>query len=299
MQKLFLSWQPGKYNLKYSITKPDNFVKNNIFSALLILLSAACAGQNTLQLKTMDQMNTATPAHFVFVPGSFHAAWCWFRMQPILNKNGNTSEAIDLPGHGRDATPLSQVTLGSYVDAVCNALEKYERPVVLIGHSRAGIVISQVAERMPEKVDQLVYLCAFLIPNGEPMVAAALTDTASLLVTSLVFNEAEGWHFPKESIFKDAFYNDCSEEDVALCTSLLTHEPNAPVGTPLQLSAERFGKVKKTYIFTTLDQTITYGLQQKMVGKVPVDQTFTMQAGHSPFLSKPGELAEILLKKIW
>lgn len=52
--------------------------------------------------------------------------------------------------------------------AVGKILEKYEEPVVLIGHSRAGIVLSEVAERMPEKIETLVYLCAFLIPNGEP-----------------------------------------------------------------------------------------------------------------------------------
>jgi len=242
----------------------------------------------------MDK-NTST-RHFVFVPGSFHGAWCWYKMQPLLSQNGNTCEAIDLPAHGRDQTPISKITLDSYVDAVCGVLKKYDKPVVLIGHSRAGIVISQVAEQMPEKIEHLVYLCAFLIPNGEPMVATALTDSSSMLVSNLIFNEAEGWHFPKAEVIKDAFYNDCSEEDVALSTSLLTQEPNAPVGTPLQLSAERYGKVKKVYIHTTLDQTLTYGLQQKMVARTPVDQTYELKTGHSPFLSQPKALTSILLK---
>lgn len=233
--------------------------------------------------------------HFVFVPGSFHASWCWYKMQPLLDKDGNTSEAIDLPAHGQDSTPISAVTLKSYVDAVCKVLEKYNEPVVLIGHSRAGIVISSVAERMPNKVDKLVYLCAFLIPNGEPMVATALTDSASLMVSNLIFNEQEGWHIPKKEVYKEAFYNDCSEEDVFLSSSLLTKEPNAPVGTPLQLSDERYGKVKKAYIHTTLDNTITYGLQKRMLERIPVDQTFELKASHSPFLSQPKALAEILL----
>lgn len=235
--------------------------------------------------------------HFIFVPGSFHAAWCWYKMQPILNINGNTSEAIDLPGHGSDLTPVNQVTLDSYVDAVCKVIEKYDEPVILVGHSRAGIVISQVAERIPEKIDKLVYLCAFLIPNGEPMVATALSDTASLLVNNLIFNEQEGWHMPKQSIFNAAFYNDCSEVDRALCQYLLTKEPNAPVGTPMQLSPDRFGKVNKVYIHTTMDNAITYGLQKKMVERTPVDQVFELKSGHSPFLSLPEELGKILLNQ--
>ena len=42
--------------------------------------------------------------NFVFVPGSFHASWCWFKMQPLLSKDGNTCVSIDLPGHGQDTT---------------------------------------------------------------------------------------------------------------------------------------------------------------------------------------------------
>lgn len=236
------------------------------------------------------------PRHFVFIPGSFHGAWCWYKMQPLLSKNGNTSEAIDLPGHGLDNTPPGGITLDQYVAAVGKILEKYEEPVVLVGHSRAGIVLSEVAERMPEKIETLVYLCAFLIPNGEPMVATALKDSTSELVSNLIFNEAEDWHIPKASACRKAFYHDCSEEDVALCSTLLSKEPNAPVGTPLQFSADRFGKVKKVYIHTTEDKAITYGLQKMMVGKVPVDRVFELPTSHSPFLSRPKELADILFQ---
>lgn len=260
-----------------------------------VLLSLMCCTQQSSEMGSSSTSNTTTPKHFVFVPGSFHSAWCWYKMQPLLNKNGHTSEAVDLPGHGLDHTAPGEVTLQHYVDAVGRVLERYDKPVILIGHSRAGIVLSQVAERWPEKIDQLVYLCAFLIPNGEPMVATALTDSTSALIKALVFNEAEAWHIPKKEAYRQAFYHDCTEEDLALCETLLSKEPNAPVSTPLQFSAERFGKVKKNYIFTTEDRAVTYGLQKKMVTRIPVDRTFEMATSHSPFLSQPGKLAQILL----
>ena len=127
------------------------------------------------------------------------------------------------------------------------------------------------------------------------MVATALTDSDSLMVSNLIFNEQESWHIPKKEVYKEAFYHDCSEEDVFLGSSLLTKEPNAPVGTPLALSDNKYGKVKKVYIHTTLDRTITYELQKKMVQRIPVDKTFELEAGHSPFLSQPKQLADILL----
>lgn len=267
------------------------------FCFLLATVLFSCNNPQTASSeKTTETANgPSTPKHFVFIPGSFHGAWCWDKMQPMLSNNGNTSEAVDLPAHGVDSISISNVTLDNYVDAVIRVLEKYNEPVVLIGHSRAGIVISQVAERAPEKIQQLVYLCAFLIPNGESMIATALLDSASLLATNLIFNEAEGWHFPQDSILKDAFYNDCSAEDVARSIPLLTKEPNAPVGIPLQLSDARYGTVKKVYIYTTQDNTITLGLQKTMVERMSVDKTFELNAGHSPFLSQPTQLADILL----
>lgn len=248
---------------------------------------------NSLTFKSTK--NEANFKHFVFVPGSFHGAWCWYKMQPLLSINGHTSEAIDLPGHGLDLTPHGSITLDNYVQAVGSALEKYEHPVTLIGHSRAGIVISQVAERWPAKIKELVFLCAFIIPDGEPMVTTALTDSNSILVNSLLFNEAEGWHFPKREALQEAFYHDCSEADLALCSALLTKEPNAPVATPLQLSPDRFGKVNKCYIFTMEDRAVTYELQKKMVGRTFVGRKFEMKTSHSPFFSQPEKLAEILL----
>ena len=233
--------------------------------------------------------------HFVFVPGSFHGAWCWYKMQPMLNKDGNTSIAIDLPAHGLDNTPISEITLDSYVDVVCNAIQKYDTPVILIGHSRAGIIISAVAERIPDKIDKLVYLCAFLIPNGEPMIATAMSDTNSALVSNLILNEIEGWHLPKEQSYKEVFYHDCTEEDIWLCSSLLTKEPNLPVATPLQLSEEKFGCVNKIYIQTTEDRAITFQHQEMMVKRIPVNKVFKMASSHSPFLSKPIDLSNILL----
>lgn len=67
----------------------------------------------------------------------------------------------------------------------------------------------------------------------------------------------------------EALCNESSDELIALCQTLLSRETNAPVGTPFQLSTELFCSIRKVYINTSLDNTITYGLQKEMVLRLP------------------------------
>lgn len=232
---------------------------------------------------------------YVLVHGSWHGAWCWYKLKPLLEKKGHKAITIDLPGHGRDHTPIQEITLESYADAVCKVLNEQAEPVILVGHSRGGIVISQAAEKCPDKVEKLVYLAAFLIPNGEVMLPTALSDTTSLIVSNLEVNEADGWHMLKEEAFGTALYADCSDEDKELARSLLTPEPNTPVATPLRLTEQNFGRIPRIYIETLNDKGISPTLQKKMYSAVPCERVVSMNTSHSPFLSAPKELASHLI----
>ncbi|RMG89378.1 MAG: alpha/beta fold hydrolase [Chloroflexi bacterium] len=233
-------------------------------------------------------------SYYVMIHGSWHGGWCWYKAAPRLQQLGHKVFAPDLPGHGRNWADPQTVTMQSYADYVCNVLDTLPEPAILVGHSRGGIVISQVAERRPNKVKSLVYLAAFLIPNGEPMLPTALSDTDSLIVSNLDVNEERGWHMLREEAFRDALYHDCSEEDVALARSLLTPEPNAPVATPLELTDDNFGRIPRVYITTLRDKGVSPSLQKKMYTAVPCQKVISLDTSHSPFLSAPDELVACL-----
>lgn len=84
-------------------------------------------------------------ATFVFLHGSFHAAWNCHRLIPRMTQAGHRSIALDLPGHGHDRTPHSRVTLEACVAAAKNSLDRQPKPVILVAHSLNGIIISRAA----------------------------------------------------------------------------------------------------------------------------------------------------------
>lgn len=77
--------------------------------------------------------------------------------------------APDLPGIGEDPTPLNQVTLDLWAHFVSDLVNQQDEKVILVEHSRGGIVISQAVEYCSENILGLVYLCAFLIPDGKTL----------------------------------------------------------------------------------------------------------------------------------
>lgn len=110
---------------------------------------------------------------FVFVPGGWHSSACWQRIVPLLEAQGHRALTPQLLGMGDDRTPLAQVNLASWADQVADIIREQEKAVILVGHSRGGLIISEIAERVPEKIKLLVYLAAFLLPSGETLLSNA------------------------------------------------------------------------------------------------------------------------------
>jgi pimeloyl-ACP methyl ester carboxylesterase len=98
--------------------------------------------------------------------GAWHGAWCWQRVAPLLERRGIRGIAPDLPGMGEDRTALSAITLDAWTGFAANLVKQQPEPVVLVGHSRVGIVISQAGEHVPDRIAALVYLAAFLVPDS-------------------------------------------------------------------------------------------------------------------------------------
>lgn len=232
---------------------------------------------------------------YILIHGSWHGAWCWNKVRPLLEKEGHQVIAPDLPAHGQDQTPLVEVTLQSYAKRIVEVLDAQPEPAILVGHSMGGVAITQAAEYRPHRISHLVYLAAFLPRDGESLLQLALQDTDSLVLPNLIVAEEEGYTTVKEEGIRPAFYGDCSDEDVKYAVPRLVLDPLAPVATPVEVSDDRFGRIPRTYITCLRDRAVSPDLQRRMYLASPCEQVLSLETSHSPFFSAPEALAAYLI----
>jgi pimeloyl-ACP methyl ester carboxylesterase len=230
---------------------------------------------------------------FILIHGSWHSAWNWHKVIPILESEGHKVIAIDLPGMGRDKTPIEEVKMKRTVGKICKLIDSIEGKVILVGHSKNGIMISQVAEFRPEKVEKLIYLAAYLIPNGKTQRSYSRLDLEGVLKPFVKVNEGNYASVLQDEIYKEGLYQDCEDEITELAKLLLSEEPIESGMIPLQLTEENFGSVPRYYIECTEDRAVTPFIQRKMYNEMPCKKIYSLAASHSPFFSKPLALSNI------
>lgn len=235
-------------------------------------------------------------ATFVLVHGAFHGAWCWERVTPLLEGEGHHVVAPDLPGHGERRSAVSDMTLESYAATVQQSIVTAREPVVLVGHSMGGMVVTQVAEHVPDRISRVVYLSAFLPADGQSLVElAGSVEGADKLQPHLVIDAEAGTCVVAKDAQRAVFYGECSEEDAALAMGKLVPESLAALGAPVSVSDGAAGRVPRAYIECLRDGAITVPLQRSMHARIPCDPVLQIDTDHSPFLSRPTALAEHLL----
>lgn len=238
---------------------------------------------------------------YILVHGAWHSAWCWYKVVPLLEAKGHKVIAIDLPGHGKDTTNPSTITLDEYVKKVLAVANEQAGQVILVGHSSGGVVISQAAEELgTSKIATLVYLDAFIPKDGESvfslveMVQKQLPSSASKTLTIMeCITPSED---NKTSVFKPElahqfFYDDCSAEDIKFAKANLSRQAFAPLAIPVKVTDNIYGAIPKYYILCTkskdLDKTV-------LSTHMPCEKIYTLPSSHSPFFSMPEKLVSIL-----
>ena len=231
----------------------------------------------------------------ILVHGAWHGAWCWATLQRELDLRGIPSLAIDLPGHGASTEPLAD--LATDAAAVSAVLAKFRRPIVLVGHSYGGAVISEADltgddEGAGSTVFHLVYLAAFVLDAGESVISltGTMPEARTALGAAMVIADGSSTIDPEQA--HGALYNRCDPMMTPASVARLCPQPFATFTQEATRASWR--QIPSTYVRCLDDQAVAVAHQDVMAARCGTVET--LNTDHSPFISMPVETAEIIAR---
>ncbi|WP_435582276.1 alpha/beta hydrolase [Amycolatopsis thermoflava] len=261
----------------------------------------------------------------VLIHGAWHGAGHFTALAEALTARGHRVLALDLPGHGTRArfpasyltrdtaalrterSPLADLTLDEVATDVITALR---RRSVLVAHSMGGAVATRVAELAPERVAQLVYVAAFVptrlgtagaylaLPEAKTALGGGLYlgDPAAIGAVRIDPRSTDPAYLAE---LHAAYFSGVDSADFHALAALLTpDQPLSFLSTPTGATAERWGRVPRTYVRTTSDRALPVELQDVMIRDAddlaPAFEQVTLDAGHAVFATHADRLARLV-----
>jgi pimeloyl-ACP methyl ester carboxylesterase len=252
-------------------------------------------------------MANSSSKTYILIHGAWHGSWCWHKVARRLQNLGHRVLTPDLPGHyhtgqyhigqGDHPWDFRAITLQSYVAHIEGLVAASSQPVVLVGHSMAGVVITQVAENMPDKIEQLIYLSGFILEDGGSLMDEEQQASVPTVTAAITIDEATASiNLPTQSPERivELFYGQSSPEDAWYALAHVQPQPLLPFGDPVSVSASRFGRVPKLYIECLQDQAILIQDQRRMHSRTNC-AVASINTDHAPFFSAEEQLTGLLL----
>lgn len=232
-----------------------------------------------------------TKRNIVFVHGSCHGGWCWKKILPFFNPNEFNIYTPTLTGLGDRSHLVNEFTdLYIHIEDILQIF-KYEdlSDVILVGHSYAGMIISGVAEVIPDKIQLMIYLDAYIPQDGK---------TAFDLVPGLIDlyrgrtlkDQNKPWLV--KSYTPDEF-GITNPEDIAWVEPKLVPMPWHTHDEPLKIQNEKAKKISRAFI-TSAEFGEGMFERQGMDEKNKWDYYYEIKRGHDVMITAPKELSEVI-----
>ncbi|WP_333770753.1 alpha/beta fold hydrolase [Streptomyces sp. IBSBF 2435] len=238
-----------------------------------------------------------SPTTYVLVHGAWHDGRSWERVAALLTARGHRVHAPDLTGRGSTAHLLGpEVGLTTHVDDIAGlVLEQDLGEVVLVGHSYAGMVISGVANRIPERVSRLVYVDAMVPVHGENAIdvmplTQALIDGAAAT--------AEPWRIPPlpEHPAPLGLFGVTDPGDTAWLRSTLTDESVLCFRQPVEMDSPAAALIPRSHILCV--GNVPAGVTRRPVPAAQPNgepsRVHELESGHDCMIVRPAALSDLL-----
>lgn len=267
----------------------------------------------------------------VLVHGFWHGSWCWSPVTERLARRGVPSIAVDLEGFGLHArspearwerpfdsaafavapSPVAHVTATSAAELLIAELTGIGggAPLTVVAHSMGGVVATRAAELAPELFAELVYVAAYAPVSGMPGAAYIATpenagdQVGGLLVADPAVTGAlriDPADPARRAAVREVFYHDVDPATADAAVALLSTDGGMGIpGEAFTVTPERYGRIPHTYVVCTEDRVVPAALQRRFVREIDAVATrpatvVELGTSHSPFLSAPDALADVL-----
>lgn len=282
----------------------------------------------------MSKPGSGTPV--LFVHGFWHGSWCWAEVLARVTGAGVRGLAVDMAGHGLRArhpecitrrpfdpallatepSPVADVDLDQVAELLISQIEQFGAgdPVIVVAHSMGGAALTRAAQLAPSLVSHAVYLTAVMPETGVmPLTYMMLPENSGSLGLPVLVADPSvvgaaridvGSADPEyRELLRQTFYGDVPDAAAEAAMSLLTPDaPNAMILATTTVTADGWGSIPRSYVVCTQDRALLPALQRRFIAEAdaafPDNPTtvHTLEASHSPFLSMPEQVADIVLK---
>jgi len=220
----------------------------------------------------------ARVSNILFVHGAWANSSAWERVLPLT----------EAAGLGGTAVSLALTSLADDVATVKRAIALIDGPVLLVGHSYGGAVITEAGSE--PNVAGLVYVAAFAPDTGESAGSLGAGGPPTRLL-EVVRPDANGFYKLTREGVDEVFAQDLAEEERALIFA--TQNPLAGAALGAEITSPAWREKPSWYLLASEDRTIHPELQQKMSARMSAT-VLTVASSHLPMLSHPQAVADLI-----
>ena len=220
----------------------------------------------------------------VLVHGAWHTGWCWHKVASGLAERG---VAVRLTELHRGSLAADAAAVQADVDGLRATTDGR---IVVCGHSYGGAAVTSLS---PDGLAHLVYVAAFMLDADETTLGALGTAPATALFEAMQALD-DGSTIIDPAKAADVFYADCSPDDQAQAIANLRPQAmGAGFESPQRVCWRR---VPSTYVVCAEDRAVHPELQRRFAARA--SRRMEWPSGHSPFLSRPAQLVDLLIS-LW
>src|SRR6267378_2831374 len=251
-----------------------SFVGVGILSAQSSLVSN---GRPSTRAKTRSARNAAKPT-IVLVHGAFADATSWQHVIPILERDGYNVIAVQ----------NALASLAGDVETTKRVIDAQTGPVVVVGHSYGGAVITGAAAENAN-VKALVYIAAFAPEPGE--VITAFGEKYPVPLDHALKPDTAGFFYIDRAQFHDVFAKDVPAMEASVMAATQKPIKGSAFGESVPQAAWK--TIPSWYIVAQEDQALNPNLQRFFAKRIGA-KTTEIKSSHVPFISHPAEVARLI-----